>query len=87
MTTKVDLQQLAVDRTAEPASGRRRWLTRFVLPAVLLAGFGALLAYAVQESLSPPRSVTVVPVIVSEARLTQAARASLERLARRSTRP
>jgi RND family efflux transporter MFP subunit len=68
MSTKVDLSVLAVRRDAPPgpSPGRRRHLlTRYVLPAVLLAGFAALLAYAARETLSPPRPVTVVPVLTT----------------------
>jgi RND family efflux transporter MFP subunit len=87
MKTRVDLHQLAVDRDAHPPaaapSPRRRWhlLTRFVLPALLLAGFGALLAYAAWESLYPPRPVTVVPVVYSQAELDEPADTPLFRAA------
>jgi HlyD family secretion protein len=77
MNPKVDLSQLAVRRdappaevpAARPAAWRRRLLTLVVLPAVLLAGFAALLGYAAREVLSPPREVTVIPVITSQAAL------------------
>lgn len=73
MKREIDLSQLAVQRdppsVAAPAATakgtRRNLLTRFVLPALLLAGFGALVVHAARETLSPPRSVTVVPVIAS----------------------
>jgi len=87
MKTKVDLRQLAVDRdgpTPAPVSpAPRRWhlLTRFVLPGVLLAGFGVLIISAARETLSPPRPVTVVPVIWSQAEGQQPADTPLFRAA------
>lgn len=87
MTTKVDLRRLAVNRTgptAEPVplvSRRRHMLTRFVLPGLLLAGFAVLIAYAARDTLSPPRPVTVVPVISSQSDLPQAADTPLFRAA------
>lgn len=73
MSTKVDLSQLAVRRNspaaplAVPSIRRRGLLTRVVLPALLLAGFAALLLYAARDSLSPPRPVTVIPVTTAQA--------------------
>ncbi len=53
-----DLRQLAVTRSeAEPP--RKAQLSRFVLPGLLLAGFAGLVAYALRDSLSPPRPVTI----------------------------
>ncbi len=87
MKPKVDLRQLAVERdaagpapSASPAR-RRHLLTRFVLPALLLAGFGLLLAHAGRESLYPPRPVTVVPVISSQTEMDQPADTPLFRAA------
>src|SRR5262245_28373693 len=76
MQAKVDLSQLAVQRDAPgaPTPGkRRRVLTRVVLPGVLLAGFAALVAYAARETLSPPRPVTVIPVLTAQTGTGQAA--------------
>src|SRR5262245_49258629 len=87
MKAKVDLRQLAVERDAPaPASAarparRRHLLTRFVLPALLLAGFGLLLTYAARESLYPPRPVTVIPVISSQGEMDQPADTPLFRAA------
>jgi HlyD family secretion protein len=58
-----------VDRggaAAPPSPRRRHLLTRIVLPALLLAGFGVLVVYAARETLSPPKPVTVIPVILSQ---------------------
>lgn len=72
MTNQVDLRQLAVDRNGPtlaraPAPSRRRHLlTRLVLPGVLLAGFAVLIISAARDTLSPPRPVTVLPVIWSQ---------------------
>lgn len=65
MSNGVDLRQLAVRRDA-PAmlKPRRHWLTRFVLPAGILAGFLGLAGYALRDRLSPPKPVTVAPVVV-----------------------
>src|SRR5437899_12710433 len=43
---------------------RRRVLTRVVVPAALVVGVAALLAYAARESLRPAVEVTVVPVVL-----------------------
>ena len=75
MSTQVDLRQLAVRR--EPADGqpprRRRphWLSRYLFPAVVLLGFGSVLAWAARDSLLPSRPVTVVPVMTSRAEVRQ----------------
>src|SRR4051812_29213001 len=75
MDKKVDLQQLAGGRdpitlsprrSAPLSAGRRKLLTRFVLPGLLLAGFVALVGYAAWEALAPPRAGTVVPVVPSD---------------------
>jgi RND family efflux transporter MFP subunit len=67
MSRRVDLSQLAVPRGASPPAptgGRRALLTRYLLPAGLLLGFAGLLLYALSDSFSPPRPVTVVPVLL-----------------------
>jgi len=65
MNTKVDLQELAIDRsgTSQPqVQIRRHVFTRYMLPIALLLGFLALLAGASRDVVVPPRPVTVVPV-------------------------
>ncbi len=69
MNPNVDLRQLAVRREgpATPPAARRprRWLSRVVLPAGVLLGFVAVIAWAARDSLLPSRSVTVVPVLTT----------------------
>jgi HlyD family secretion protein len=62
-----DLHALSVRR---PSTGNgvvlrppRRWFTRVVLPLVLLAGFGGLMAWASWDLLRPSTPVTVTPVV------------------------
>ena len=65
MSNEVDLRELAIDRgpTARPRiRTRRHVLTRYVLPLLLLLGFGALVAWASREWIFPARAVSVVPV-------------------------
>lgn len=89
MDKKVDLQQLAIERASVtvspgppvPLSSSRRLLTRFVLPSLLLLGFASLVAYAARESLSPPRPVTIIPIIGSQVSSDQVADTPLFRAA------
>jgi HlyD family secretion protein len=70
MSTKVDLRELAVDRSTRSATTVRRprnWFTRLVLPAVLLAGFAGLLLWSLRDRLLPATPVTVVPVVATRA--------------------
>ena len=74
-STDVDLRQLAVERQS-PTSGpaiklRRHWLTRYVLPGAILAGFAALFVWAAQDTLLPAQPVTVTPVTVTRAEVQQ----------------
>lgn len=65
MSSGVDLRQLAVRRDAPVAlRTRRNVMTRLVLPAAIVAGFLGLAGYALRDRLSPPRRVTIVPVVV-----------------------
>jgi len=65
---EVDLSQLAIDRGNRPGPGaRRHLLTRYVLPAILVGGFVALIAWMARDLVFPPRSVTVVPVFATHA--------------------
>lgn len=72
----LDLSRLALDRSpsVEKTSKRRRrrWVSRYVLPSVILLGFVALLGAAAGRQLFPKPSVTVVPVIVKRGEVQQA---------------
>lgn len=77
MTKKpLDLSQLALDRTTTDKPNlltkRRRWLTRYALPAAILFGFLALLGSAAGTRLLPRPDVQVVPVIVKRSVVQQA---------------
>ncbi|MEX2288482.1 MAG: HlyD family efflux transporter periplasmic adaptor subunit [Planctomycetaceae bacterium] len=64
----VDLQQLAVDRSGSARTkprARRHVTTRYVLPALLLLGFGGLATWAARDFLIPPAPVKVIPVFAS----------------------
>jgi hypothetical protein len=69
MTTEVDIKRLAIARG--PSAGakprqRRQFVSRYVIPGVLLAGFVALVAWSARDVLSPPLRVWVVPVLASQ---------------------
>src|SRR5688572_19592339 len=70
MVTPVDLKQLAVDRSepsARPIVRKRPWLTRWGIPAVIVAGFLFVTLWSARERLLPARPVTVVPVVLTRA--------------------
>ena len=73
-STQLDLSQLAVDRS-QPAQATvkvsRRWVTRYVLPASILAGFASLFAWAARDSFLPAQPITITPVVVSRAEVKQ----------------
>lgn len=72
--SQLDLSQLAVDRGQSTTSGpkpSRHWGSRYVLPAVVLCGFAGLFAWAARTSFLPAHSVTITPVVVSRAEITQ----------------
>lgn len=75
-SSPLDLSQLSVDRSSTVSTadrpGRRHWLTRYVVPAVILLGFTGLMVAAAGGRLWPRRQVTVLPVIVSRAEVQQA---------------
>ncbi len=63
MSTIVDLRELAIDRSDAPLpTSRRPWLTRYVLPLLLIGGFLSVVAWSARDSVFPPRAVTVVTV-------------------------
>ncbi len=68
----IDLRDLAVDRgekNQQTLRARRSILSRYILPAAMLAGFLALVTWAAKDVLLPPRSVTVVPVFSTTAKV------------------
>jgi RND family efflux transporter MFP subunit len=74
MNTNVDIRELAVERgrSKQSVRSRRHILTRYALPAVLILGFLLLIAWASWDMMFPPRLVTVVPVLTSQAEVRQA---------------
>lgn len=78
-TAKLDLSQLALDRSPGGASALgksrpRKWLTRYALPAAILIGFLGLLVAAAGTGLWPKREVQVLPVIVKRGDVQSAGR-------------
>lgn len=72
---QLDLRALAVERPivnaqAKPAR-RKPWVTRYVVPGVVLLGFTTLLVAAGWEQFLPRQPVTVVPVVVARAEVQQ----------------
>ena len=73
-SSKLDLSQLAVDRSEQPATRlkvRRSWLGRYVVPGVILLGFLAMFGWAARDSFLPAQSITITPVVVSRAEVKQ----------------
>lgn len=74
--TQLDLSKLALNRSPSSASGtkprHRRWVSRYVLPLAILAGFVVLLAATAGRQFIPATPVTVVPVIVQRGEIQQA---------------
>jgi RND family efflux transporter MFP subunit len=67
---QVDISQLAVQRDAPtglPVSTRKNFLTRYLLPGVLILGFLSLIAWAGRDLILPPKDVRVVPVFATQA--------------------
>ncbi|MCH9655122.1 MAG: HlyD family efflux transporter periplasmic adaptor subunit [Planctomycetes bacterium] len=67
--SQVDLSQLAIDRSVSSSTRghtRFRLLTRYILPGTLIIGFLALIFWVSRDLISPPKSVTVMPVIVTK---------------------
>ncbi|MBL8850847.1 MAG: HlyD family efflux transporter periplasmic adaptor subunit [Planctomycetaceae bacterium] len=66
----LDLKQLAVRREENGharLAPKRRVVSRYVLPGMLIAGFVGMLGWAARDAYLPRRPVTVVPVMVSVA--------------------
>ncbi len=70
MTSSVDLQKLAIDRSDTDQSGirtSRHLLTRYILPLLLVVGIMSLIVWTSREIVFPPRTVKVMPVISTTA--------------------
>ena len=70
MAQELNIGELALERTKKPARvrfGAAKLLTRYVLPIGILVGFFAMVVTAGGFALVSPRSVTVVPVIITRA--------------------
>lgn len=76
---EVDLQQLAIDRGASAADGRdvllptrRHFVSRVLIPGMLIIGFAALMGWAAWDFIFPATPVKVVPVVASKAKIQSA---------------
>lgn len=67
MSTQLNLKELAVRRDASTNSlePRRHFLSRYILPGILVAGFLGLTGWAVRDSWLPRKPVRVIPVHAS----------------------
>lgn len=68
----LDLQQLALDRTSPSSAARphrRPWISRYVFPGLILAGFVVMLSLAAGRQLLPATRVTVAPVVVKQTQI------------------
>ena len=64
--SETDLRNLAIDRGGTGTSRvtpRRRWLTRYAFPLVMLSGFLSLVAWAARDVIVPATRVTVASVV------------------------
>ena len=70
MPSNVDLKSLALrgeQTSSELPAPPRRFVSRYVLPGCLVAGFLGLIAWSMREAFLPRRVVSVVPVHVTQA--------------------
>ena len=76
MQDKIDLRELAVDRSQEtPPSAKqhkRHLTTRYLLPGILILGFLGVLGWSLKGRLLPAVNITVVPVHVTRSQSQQA---------------
>ena len=76
MTESINLRDLAVDRKDQDTSPgirhQRHFITRYLLPGVLVLGFVGVLAWALQDRLLPARKVMIIPVHVTRSQSQQA---------------
>jgi multidrug efflux pump subunit AcrA (membrane-fusion protein) len=70
---ELDLRQLAVNRAAPAATVHRRrpWISRYLLPAVVLMAFLSVLAWAARDQFVARKPVTVVPVLATRSAIAQ----------------
>ncbi len=76
MTMPVNLQELAVQRAPRTAGHvvrrPRNLVTRYLAPAVILAGFTGVLGWSLRDSLWPAQPVTIVSVMASRSEVVAA---------------
>lgn len=70
--SQLDLSSLSVHRDAERTAlkPRRFWMSRYVLPLILLAGVAVLIVWSARDYLVPPTTVTTIPVYSSRGAVT-----------------
>ena len=76
MTRQLDLRELATPRgnagpVARRTGGSTRWLTRYLLPFLLLCGFVGTLVYSMREAFLPAKGVRVIPVMAVQAEIAE----------------
>lgn len=75
MATEVNLKELALERTERrPAAanrGKSAWVSRYAIPGTILSAFAILIGWAMRDSFTTRRPVTVTPVLVSRAEVQQ----------------
>lgn len=74
MSSRIDVGQLALSReddSRQAPHARRRWVSRYVLPAVLLLAFLSVVGWAARDVLVPAHGVTVMPVIARQTSVRQ----------------
>lgn len=76
---EVDLKQLAIDRgsTREDQRGadlptRRHFVSRVLIPGMLVVGFGALVIWSAWDFIFPATPVKVIPVVASKTKIQSA---------------
>lgn len=75
MSADVDIRQLAIVREdvgAPQLKRRRHVFSRYIVPALLVGGFAAVVAWAARDRVFPPKEVWVVPVMASQSATQQA---------------
>jgi RND family efflux transporter MFP subunit len=76
MTESINLRDLAVDRQDNDATPgirhQRHFITRYLVPGVLVLGFVSVLVWTLQDRFLPARKVTIIPVHVTRSHSQQA---------------